>query len=33
MKTFMQVLKTYYNRDNKVKWITLVWAYRENGRK
>jgi hypothetical protein len=22
----MQLLKTYYNRDNKVKWIMLVWA-------
>jgi len=27
----MQVLKTYYNRDNKVKQITLVWASTENG--
>ena len=29
----MQVLKTYYNRDNKVKQITLIWTCRENGRK
>jgi hypothetical protein len=25
--------KTYCNRDNKVKQITLVWACTENGRK
>ena len=25
--------KTYHNRENKVKYITLVWACRENGRK
>ena len=25
--------KTHYNRDNKVKQITLVWACTENGRK
>jgi len=29
----MHVLKTYYNRDNKVKMITLVWECTENGRK
>jgi len=29
----MQVLKTYYNRDDKVKYITLVWACTENGKK
>ena len=29
----MQVLTTYYNRDNKVKYVTLVWACTENGRK
>jgi hypothetical protein len=23
--------KTYYNRDNKVKQITLVWACTQNG--
>jgi len=25
--------KIHYNRDNKVKYITLVWACTENGRK
>jgi len=30
---FMQWLKTHYNRGNKVKYITLVWACTENGRK
>ena len=29
----MQELKTSYNRDKKVKQITLVWACTENGRK
>ena len=29
----MQWLKTHYKRDNKVKYITLVWACAENGRK
>ena len=33
IKKYMQVLKTYYNRDNKVKQITLVWACTESGRK
>ena len=28
----MQLLKTHYNRDNKGKYITLVWACTENGR-
>ena len=28
----MQLLKTHYNKDNKVKQITLVWACTENGR-
>ena len=28
----MQLLKTHYNRDSKVKWIALVWACKENGR-
>jgi len=32
-KKCMQLLKTHYNRDNKVIWITLVWACTENGRK
>jgi hypothetical protein len=27
------VKKTHFNRDNKVKLITLVWACTENGRK
>jgi len=27
------VKKTHSNRDNKVKYITLVWACTENGRK
>ena len=30
---YANVKKTYCNRDNKVKWITLVCAYTENGRK
>ena len=30
---YAMVKKTYYNRDNKVKEITLVWACTENGRK
>jgi len=29
----MRELKYYYNRDNKVKSIMLVWARTENGRK
>ena len=29
----MQCLKTHYNRDRKVKLITLFWACTENGRK
>jgi hypothetical protein len=33
IKKFMQWLKPHYNRDNKVKWITLVWACTENRRK
>jgi hypothetical protein len=33
LKKFMQVLKTYYNRNSKVKEITLIWACTENGRK
>jgi hypothetical protein len=27
------VKKSYHNRDNKVKWIMLVWTCTENGRK
>jgi hypothetical protein len=30
---YVMVKKTHYNRDNKVKWIMLVWACTENGRK
>jgi len=30
---YASVKKTYYNRNNKVKYITLVWACTENGRK
>ena len=30
---YSSVKKTYYNRDNKVKYITFVWACTENGRK
>jgi len=30
---YAMVKKTHYNRENKVKYITLVWAYTENGRK
>ena len=30
---YARVKKTYYNKDNKVKEITLVWACTENGRK
>jgi hypothetical protein len=30
---YTRVKKTYSNRDNKVKQITLVWAGTENGRK
>jgi hypothetical protein len=30
---YARVKKTYYNRDNKVKKITLVWTCTENGRK
>ena len=29
----MQKLETYYNRYNKIKQITLVWASTEDGRK
>ena len=29
----MQVLKTCYNRDSKVKQVMLVWTCTENGRK
>jgi hypothetical protein len=29
----MQLLKTHYNRDSKIKYLTLVWACTENGRK
>ena len=29
----MQLLESYSNTDNKVKYITLVWACTENGRK
>jgi undecaprenyl pyrophosphate synthase len=30
---YASVKKTYCNRDNNVKKITLVWTYTENGRK
>jgi hypothetical protein len=30
---YAMVKKTHYNRDNKVKYIMLVWVYTENGRK
>ena len=30
---YARVKKTCYNGHNKVKWITLVWACTENGRK
>jgi len=30
---YASVKKTHYNRDNKVKSITLVWVCAENGRK
>jgi hypothetical protein len=30
---YVLVKKTHYNRDNKVKYITLVSACTENGRK
>ena len=30
---YVIVKKTYYNRGNKVKYFTLVWACTENGRK
>ena len=30
---YEKLLKTYYNRDNKVKYFTLVWACTQNGRK
>ena len=30
---YAMVKKTHYNRDNKGKKITLVWACTENGRK
>jgi hypothetical protein len=30
---YARVKKTYYNRDNTVKQITLVWECTENGRK
>ena len=29
----MVIKKPTINRDNMVKWITLVWACTENGRK
>jgi len=29
---YANVKKTNYNRDNKVKYITLAWACTENGR-
>ena len=32
-KEIYAILKTHYNRDNKVKQITLVWTCTENGRK
>jgi hypothetical protein len=31
-KIYAKVKKTYYNRDNKVKEITLVWACMEVNR-
>jgi uncharacterized protein YtpQ (UPF0354 family) len=30
---YAMVQKTHYNRDNKIKQTTLVWACTENGRK
>ena len=33
MKKCIHLLKTHCNTDNKFKWITLVWACTENGRK
>ena len=30
---YARVKKTYYNTDNKVIYIMLVWACTENGRK
>jgi len=30
---YAMVKKTHYKRDNGVKYITLVWACTENGRK
>jgi len=30
---YARVKKTCYNRDSKVKYIMLVWACTENGRK
>jgi hypothetical protein len=32
-KEIVQWLKPHYNRDNKVKQITLVWVCTESGRK
>ena len=29
---YASVKKFYYNKDNKVKWITLVWGRTENGK-
>jgi hypothetical protein len=29
----MEWLKPHYNRDSKVKHVTLVWACTENGKK
>jgi hypothetical protein len=32
-ETYAIVEKTHHNRDNKVTYITLVWACTESGRK
>ena len=32
-KDIYEMVKKRYNRDNKIKSITLVWACRENGGK